>query len=222
MKMKKYDQQSKTYTLLSLLVLFTGIEISGMNKAASFMQGRSTKMSIRFGKKQHIDEKKQHIDKLVNLVKRYFMDDTWKNLSEKNLESLVDQYKECMKFIDLGNDEQDRVAFNKTLSDALNVPGKDIDIPYEQMKAFEYSIFGDKLIDLIETYLINDRWKNLNPDGRESILQTYSEYMRFIPMDTEKEAQAVFNQKLAEKGLNDMQILDYYRAIGRFEGSSLY
>ncbi len=211
MKIKKYDQQNKMYILLGALVLCMVTGINGMN----LVSRRPTKMGLAA-------QKKQKVANLVKLVQIYFMDDAWKNLNEDALKDLVDQYKECMKYIDLKNNEQDQIVFAQALSNALHIPIEDINVPYEQMLDFEYSIFGNKLISLIEDYLINDRWKTLAPQGQQSFLEEYKECERFIPISNENEAQTAFNQKLTAKGVSEMEKLSYYRAMGRFESSPLY
>lgn len=211
MEIKKYDQQNKMYMLLGLLVLCVVTGIDGMN----LVSRKPTKMGLAA-------QKKQNVANLVKLVQLYFMDNAWKNLSEDTLKMLVDQYKECMKYIDLKNNEQDRITFGQALSSALNTPIENINVPYEQMTDFEYSIFGNKLISLIEDYLVNDRWKSLTPDYQQEILRIYKECQRFIDIDNEKEAEEAFDRQLAAKGLTEEEQVAYYEAMGRFESSPLY
>ncbi len=222
MKIKKYDQKNKIYMLLGLSVLCVVAGINGMN----LVPRTSTKMELAAQKKQNINlvqlVKSQNVDNLVKLVQLYFMDDAWKNLSEEALKDLVNQYKECMKFIDLKNNEQDKVVFGEALSKALNIPLEDIDVPYAQMTDFELSIFGNQLISLIEDYLVNNRWKDFSLGYQQEILRIYKECLRFIDVDNEKEAEDAFNRQLAAKGLSEQDQIAYIEATGRFEDSDLY
>ena len=217
MKTKK-----KSYLLLSSLMLFVMVEIGAMQSSV-VQESFKSRLRVPASRQAGIlyqANKKQNLKKLASLANQYFTNDAWKKFGKEALENLAVQYRECMRFIDLDKNENDKGAFGQELS-FYQLDQIQQDACLQQMVEFEHFVFIKKLLDITEQYLINDVWAILDQNALKNLVEQYKECVRFIDLDNQEDDRKAFHEALSARGVSESDDT-YYDAMIRFEESDLY